>query len=347
MTSTSRSSRPRVPTTGILRSEQQLLPVTSPLNNGPSTTSEVELNLDHIELLIHLSLEKDMFNLGFGIEEYRPSELMLAMTRSLKSPMLIHQLLAFSSRHLAYIHPERFAFYDHQAVALQTMAISLFHDTYTAAGVDQSNCAIVLLFAADLSHHTLADALAVRTLEGICAFVQHYTQCVETHRGIYTIATTAWPMLMESELEFILAQSTAFTSRQPKGHHCQSAKQMVNESCELNIAEKKACLSALRYLQVGLDAVTAQDEENHRYQMICTWPMLLTPEFSRLLSSMRPEALVVFAYYAELLHFGKTSWQVGDSGMYVFELVANHLDTSWSRWLEPPKQAIFAIQITI
>lgn len=168
-----------------------------------------------------------MFNLGFGIEKYHPFGLMLALSTSLKSPVLMHQLLAFSSRHLAYVHPERFAFYDHQAVALQTMAISLFNTTYAATSVDQSNCVIIVLFASILGHHTLADALVMRPSGGLHAFIEHYIRCIETHRGIYTIAETAWPMLMESELEPILSLSQAFTSRKAKGQHCKLAKDMV------------------------------------------------------------------------------------------------------------------------
>src|SRR5690242_10264921 len=115
----------------------------SPLQvNAAYPVSDGDVNLDHMELMIHLSLSKDMFNLAFGIEKYHPSSLMLALSTSLRSRVLMHQVLAFSSRHLAYIHPERFAFYEHQAVALQTKAISLFNATYASPGVDQSNCVI-------------------------------------------------------------------------------------------------------------------------------------------------------------------------------------------------------------
>lgn len=68
--------------------------------------------------------------------------------------------------------------------------------------------------------------------------------------------------------------------------------------------------------------------------------MLLTPEFANLLSAMRPEALVVLAYYAEMLHYARDLWQVRDAGAFIFGLIANHLDESWSTWLEPPRLVI-------
>jgi hypothetical protein len=319
---------------------QSALYISPPQNRDPVPPDQGEINLDHMELLIHLSLEKDMFNLGFGIEEYHPSGMMLALGTSLKSPLLMHQLLAFSSRHLAYVPPERFTFYERQAVALQTRAISIFNATNTATGINQSNCVVVLLFASILGHHTLADALALRPPGGIHAFVEHYIQCIETHRGIYTIAKTAWPMLMESELEPILSLSLAFTSREPEGHHCQSAFGMVNESSDLDEEEKEACLSALRYLQVGMDAATSDQEESNRYHMICTWTMLLTPTFTRLLSSMRPEALVILAYYAEMLHHGRELWQVCGAGIYILGLIIDYLGADWCRWLDRPRKTV-------
>jgi hypothetical protein len=295
-----------------------------------------------MELLIHLTLNKDMFNLGFGIEEYHPSGLTLALSTNLKSPVLMHQLLAFSSRHLAYLHPERFTFYDHQAVALQTKAISLFNTTYSTRNIDQANCVPVVLFASILGHHTLTDALAWRHPDGIQSFIRHFVQCISTHRGIHTIATTTWPMLMESSLSPILSLSHAFTSRSPKGQHCTAASSMVRESSSLSPAEKNACLSALRYLQVGFDAATAEEgEEQNRHHMVCTWPMLLTPSFTSLLSTLRPEALVVLAHYAEILHYARELWQVRDAGVYILGMILDYLDGTWAQWLIRVRRTVF------
>ena len=295
-----------------------------------------------MELLIHLTLNKDMFNLGFGIEEYHPAGLTLALSTDMKSPVLMHQLLAFSSRHLAYLHPERFTFYDHQAVALQTKAISLFNATFSTCNIDQTNCVPVVLFASILGHHTLTDALAWRHPGGIQSFLNQFVQCISTHRGIHIIATTTWPLLMESSLSPILSLSKAFTSRSPKGQHCTAASSMVLSSSHLSPAEKEACLSALRYLQIGFDAATAEEgEEQNRHHMVCTWPMLLTPGFASLLSTLRPEALVVLAHYAEILHYARELWQVRDAGKYLLELVLDHLDGTWARWLVRARRTVF------
>lgn len=117
---------------------------------------------------------------------------------------------------------------------------------------------------------------------------------------------------------------------------------MVLESSSISPAEKDACLSALRYLQVGFDAATAEEgEEQNRHHMVCTWPMLLTPSFTSLLSTLRPEALVVLAHYAEILHYARELWQVRDAGVYILGMILDYLDGTWAQWLIRARRTVF------
>jgi hypothetical protein len=293
------------------------------------------INLDHMQLLIHLTLNEDMWALSGGIT---PSGLSFGLKTAIESPYLLHQLLAFSSRHLAFLHPKRAAFYLHLAVGLQTRAVSLFNSTWKE--VDQSNCVSVLLFSVVLGHHLLADTLAKRDSSGLGAFMAHYLQCVEMHRGIYAIATTAWPLLMESELEPILSWSSGFNTRSLKGNHCQKIQELVDGAEGLREEDKDVCRQAVRYLQIGFDAVLAEEEPGNRYQMICSWMLLSPPEFTELLAAKRPEVLVVLAYYALLLHYGRNMWQIGDAGPYILGIVGDYLGPEWDPWLALPRAMI-------
>ncbi len=123
--------------------------------------------------------------------------------------------------------------------------------------------------------------------------------------------------MAESQLGPILSQSMAFTSRVPEGSHCQRASEMIEGCGNLNMEEKEVCRSALRYLQIGLDAISAKKEDGNRYQMICTWMMLITPEFAGLLLARRPEAwwclhttlkcCIVVGYYGKWAMLANTS----------------------------------------
>ena len=307
------------------------------INNHQDPTLDDAVNLSHMELLIHMILDKGMFPPG-GVTDYA-SSISLGLNIGLKSPYLLHQLLAFSARHLAFLHPNRSASYLHQAVTLQTRAVSLFNAAWTE--VDQSNCVAVLLFSSILGHHLLADTLAKRG-GGLQAFMTHYMQCLEMHRGIYTVAKTAWPLLMESELEPILSWSAGFTSRLPRGDHCRRIRELVDGAERLGEEGREACRRAIQYLQVGFDAMLGgeEEEEGYRYEMIFSWTMLAPPEFTGLLAAKRPEALVLLGYYALLLHFGRSMWQVGDAGAYILGIIVEHLGPEWNHWLEYPRERV-------
>lgn len=309
---------------------------------GPKDpTHDEAINLSHVELVAHLTLDKGMFNLTDRVDHY-PSAISFGLKTGLESPYLLHQLLAFSARHLAFLYPERSASYLRQADTLQSRAISLFNATAWHEDVNRSNCVPILLFSSTLAHHILADTLAKRDLDGLGGFMTHYVQCMEMQRGIYTIAKSAWPLLMESELEPVLSYSVGFTSQAPRGNHCKKIRELVDRTNRLNEKERGACRLAIQYLQVGFDAVLAEGEEQpgYRYQMLFSWAMLASPEFTALLAAKRPEALVLLGYYALLLHYGRAMWQVRDAGAYILGLVVDYLDPGWHHWLEYPREAV-------
>ena len=278
------------------------------VNGHQEPSLDAPINFNHMELLAHLTIDKDMFNLGVDIEDYYAA-LSIGLKTSLTSPYLLHQLLAYSARHLAFLHPECREFYNQQAVILQTRAVSLF--TAIPITVNQFNCMPILLFSSLLGHHLLADTLATRDPCGLDGFVNHFVQCAQTYRGVYTIAKSAWPLLMESELGPIMSLSANFTSRPPQGNDCQRVSELVDSATDLSEEDRDGCKVAIRYVQVGLDAVSGEESNDvarNRFQMISEWTMLVPPEFTRLLADKRPEALIVLAHYALLLHYGRRLW---------------------------------------
>jgi hypothetical protein len=210
-----------------------------------------------MELVIHAMTSDEMFNFEGGFEKFHRARLALGFETALKAPYLLYQVLAFAACHLAHVDFERSAFFSRPAVVLQTRAISIFNTAKVE--VDASNCVPILIFSSMLGRHLLAEMLAKREPNGFDGFITHYVQCVEMHRGIYIIATSAWPLLMESELEPILTMSRSLTSRQPKGEDCVHVLALIENAEDMNEEEKQACRTAVRYLQVGLDAVHADD----------------------------------------------------------------------------------------
>ncbi|KAL4770066.1 hypothetical protein BDW60DRAFT_193425 [Aspergillus nidulans var. acristatus] len=314
--------------------------------NARAQSIEDPINLQHTELLIHLTSSRaaDVFSLGDGFEPYQATA-SRALGIGLTSPYLLYQLLAFSARHLAYLHPDKRAYHLHQATSLQTRALSLFNAGKVQ--ITASNCVAVCLFSVVLGHHLLTDTLTLALSgsvqppgcrgSGLDSFLNRYIQCLETHRGVYTVAMGGWSLLMETELAPVLSRSRAFTSQEPKGDECQQLQALVVSSVSLKQEEKEACQQAIRYLQLGFDALSTWENENMRYQMLFLWNVLVPSEFGGLLARKRAQALVILAYYALLLHHGRHIWQVGGAGQHIIGMIEEYLGPKWSQWIEYPR----------
>lgn len=317
---------------------------TSPASSdSPSKDPTIadSVNIHHMELLSHATLSPDLFNLGDNTDND-----FIRLTYSTKIafafPYLLHQLLAFSARHLAFLHPSRHQHYSHLAASLQSRAISLFNDSESNSTIDKNNCVPILLFSTTLGHHLLADLLAKTPgHDDLDSFLQRFVQCAKTNNGIYNVCCSAWPLLIESEMEQILTVSANFTSRDPMGDDCNRVFDLLAHSPELEQKEQEACYQATRYLQVGFDALRTEQgvHGNNRYSMIFSWTMLITPTYITMLEKRNPQSLVVLAYYMLLLYNGRSMWQVGDVGAYLLSLLWDYLGSEWKYWIEyPPKK---------
>ncbi|KAL6918979.1 hypothetical protein FSHL1_002960 [Fusarium sambucinum] len=304
--------------------------------NNHDTPFDKAVNMEHMELFVHLITNKDLFSLGDNVDDYQPN-FDICIKESVKAPYLLHQMLAFSARHLAAIHTDRTSRYLDQAVGLQTKAVSLFNETRRE--VDSSNCVAILLFSVTLGHHLLADALAYRGPDGLDGFLSHYVQCVDLNRGIYNVVVSAWPLLADSELEPILSWSKKESAKEPRGAECLPIVKLITESPSLTSEEKKVCKVAIDYLQLGFDAMNSEGART-RSRMIFQWTMLASPEFTILLSTRKPEALILLSYYALLLHHARGLWQVEDTGTYLMGLIVDHLPPEWHFWLEYPRSML-------
>ena len=285
------------------------------------------VNLQHMQLIIHAATDPHIFELGDKVRElYLDVSFLLKQAKD--APYLLLEILAFSARHLAHLGKASL----HQAIDLQTQAVSLFNSSWNR-DITEDNCAAVLLFSTLLAHHNLADAFSRREDRTLSCFVNNFTQCVDVHRGIHHTAVAAYPLLKSSELGPTLSWSSSIQDRKPKGYTCQSVLHLVERSHTLDEAGKEACRHALSHLQVGFDMLSDTETlpGNHLH-MVFIWPLRITPAFTALLKAQSPEAINVLALYATLLLYAKGKWQIGDAGSYILGLIKAELDPEWHCW---------------
>ena len=94
-------------------------------------------------------------------------------------------------------------------------------------------------------------------------------------------------------------------------------------------------------LQGGLDDALATDAHPfRRCQVALIWAVLCPAPFQTLLHQRCPQALVILAHYAVLLHYTRDIWQVNHTGTTLLRLVVNFLGPEYKDQLEWPLAAI-------
>ncbi|KAI1277344.1 hypothetical protein F5Y07DRAFT_388600 [Xylaria sp. FL0933] len=70
------------------------------------------------------------------------------------------------------------------------------------------------------------------------------------------------------------------------------------------------------------------------------WPVVVPTEFINLVEERRPEALIVIAYYAVLMHDTKGYWISGDAGAFIIRSITHFLGNHWAEWLRWPNETV-------
>jgi hypothetical protein len=67
------------------------------------------------------------------------------------------------------------------------------------------------------------------------------------------------------------------------------------------------------------------------------WLIIIPPAYTELLVQRKPEALLILAHFALILHKLRAGWIVGDAGQQLILAVEAHLEASWHEalsWLK-------------
>ncbi|KAH8891824.1 hypothetical protein GQ53DRAFT_137871 [Thozetella sp. PMI_491] len=299
---------------------------------APDPDLDESVNMVHMELLLNFSIDHHVPDLVGTMKEEGTAILLKA---AMEAPYLMHELLAISASHLATTNPAKSDFYHRQAVHLQTRAVSLFNETKLE--VNEQNCVHMLLFSSSIGRHLLTDVLARRDPD-LGTFLDRYTQCGQLHKGLRAIAHTSWPYLLKTDLKPMLAWGSQLGKMPLRGNECDHLRELVTSSTSLSDADKVACGEAIHYLQIGLDGCNEDSPRENWCQMIFTWSVIVPPEYNELVMERRPEALVILAHYALLLHNGRELWQIKDAGVYLFNLITQFLGPAWEKWLAMPRE---------
>ncbi|KAF3108996.1 hypothetical protein TWF569_006189 [Orbilia oligospora] len=293
------------------------------------------INEIHLELFMNLSSQDFRSSEDPSQPEYIPSTVYIE--HGLATPYLIHQMLAMSALHLSttFTDRQKINHYHSYATGLQNRALSLFNQANPVLEVTSSNCIHMFLFSSAVGVHLLCDTLHYQR-GSLDSFIEKFTHDVNVYRGVLAVVNQCSPAVREQQIAPNLRLGQVFLQiPDATGSECDDLIKLINAS---NIPES----SREVYLQTANDLQRMFDcaQGKSRVSVLFTWVILLSPSYVALLRLGEPEALVVLAFYAVLLHRGRFMWLIGDGGRFLIEAISDRLGENWRGWLRFPIEAL-------
>jgi len=293
--------------------------------------------------MTHFELWNNLFSKDFlSIEESGGADIIpstVYMKYALKTPYLMHQILATSAFHLSTMTKDSHILYREYATGLQNRALSLFHESNPVLELTPANCVHMFLFSSLVGVHLMCDILHYQrdSLEG---FMDSFTHCLSVYRGVLAVMDQCGNLLYETDLGPRLKSSQILMQlRVASGSECDALWELVNAG-DILPSSQNAYQKAILHLQHVFDAQHTASGNPERMPMIFVWPALVSSDYVDLLRQRQAEALIILAHYAVLLHRGRDLWLIGEGGKFLIESICESLGSDWQEWLEFPRAAI-------
>jgi hypothetical protein len=251
------------------------------------------------------------------------------------SPYLMHQLLALSALHLSTTATATRDFYYSYATGLQGRALALFNENNPVLEVTPANCVAVFLFSSLLGVQMLCDVLRYQRAS-LEAFVGGFTNFLTVFRGVSAVLSESRKPLPDAELHCHLNLNEALEqAKRMKGSDYDTLQEFLKDS-DADALAKADYAESISVLQQVLDVGRMTPNIHISISVILGWPLYIPTGYIELLRQQRPEALIVLAHYAALLHRGHNLWVIGDGGRFIVESINQVLEPKWHEWLKFP-----------
>ncbi|KAH7021868.1 hypothetical protein EDB80DRAFT_805353 [Ilyonectria destructans] len=295
--------------------------------------------LQDLELLHHF--ENGMAECMVRLHESSKGVCRLSVERAFSRPYLMDQILAVSAAHLSTVRGSKKMSYQNRAMELQTRAVASFNAE--TASISTQNCVHVFLFSTFLGHQVLFETLSMRN--DFSAFLDRFASCLRLHLGIRATTSRCWNAIKD-ELQPIVDMKNCSIAVKMTGEHISNRDEWYDvlgdllDTANLNFSSIEPCRHAMECLRRAYD--TSRIHPSRAARSVLAWCVAVSEDFIDLLTERRPEALVIFAYYAVLLHGVRDMWIIGDAGEFIIRSITAYLGSHWEKWLAWPNAVVGA-----
>ncbi|KAI0096864.1 hypothetical protein GGR51DRAFT_542400 [Nemania sp. FL0031] len=313
---------------------------------NPLFSTDQTFQLHHLELLhnFRTGVLGDIFLDTAAADGY------MAMTvgEAVQAPYLMDQALAISAANMSIKRPYQQHFYQEEATQLQTRGLALFNAAQASEATDNALAGFV--FSTLLSQQVLFDTFSTRT--DFPTFLDKLATSLHICGGVRTMTAKAWPFIrtqyqrqtginLPGEFTTLSGSKTTLTK---KLAHLETL--LTDESLSLSIVNP--CMTALRFLQ---DLSYTEDRPKDSafrttrilQARVIQWAVQVPTEFVRLLEQRRPEALIITAHYALMIHDTRDFWLYGDAGAFIIRSITAFLGKFWAGWLAWPNEVVDSV----
>ncbi|KAH8668819.1 hypothetical protein BX600DRAFT_460769 [Xylariales sp. PMI_506] len=290
----------------------------------------------HLELLHHAEhgLNMEMRRVFPLAEELMAESLKLAFSTA----YLMDEKLALAAAHKSTLPGENQEYYRTEATRLQTRALTKFN---AEAEISEEKAVATFVFTALIAQHNLFDIFSAGG--DLASILDRFVHCMKLHQGIRKLVSPFWSKVKElsgcqiSEWEYEGTLENAMANRE-----CAPLLEMLDKSA-ISPSARQVYLTAIEALQNMID--TGRLFPTARMAVVQEWPARIPVEFIEFIGQQQPEALVVLAHYAVLLHQSRDSWMIGDAGRLLVRSITLHLGDYWTGWLQWPNSIVQSLPI--
>ena len=289
------------------------------------------INIHHVELFYHFTTDtcQTIAISSSHVDIYKR----MVTERAFQQPCLLAEIIAFSACHMSLKRPDNAAIYHEIASSQQTCALAEFNGILNS--VDETTCLDVLLFSHLIALHVFWDIFASID-DDFSVFLDRLLGCIRMLRGINVVIRTWWNFLVQTELgAIILNADQQQNTPKPSSQECDHLRAMVDDA-DISVTSMGVYCEALDSLQTYFDSENVFATPANSTHQVFAWLVVASEGYTDLLDQRRPEALVILAYYALLLHRRDQSWVIGDAGKRLLMHIRSYLGRRWDRWLEYP-----------
>lgn len=242
----------------------------------------------------------------------------------------MNQLLALSAMHLRTIDKHAAESYTNTATHLRHRALRGFNKCLD--DTSESNSTAQFFFASLLALHYLAETVSGLSDQDFATTLEYMVNYFRLHRGARVMGERASTSFVNSKVSqwMIDAWKEEFNDSYVASADCAVLASML-ETSELNEESRKACEEATEALWFVMRRI--QGPNSWGVHGLMAWSNLIPWRFLMLLEKQIPEALVILAHYAVLLHRFRAFWCLGDIGKRLVEGISDLLAAYWQGWL--------------